>query len=332
MCQYSAKNGKPTKWHYKHLKKLCQSGAGLIMLESTAVNRQGRISKNDLVLENQEHENSLKKLIKVLKKNNIKIGLQISHSGRKGSTNLPWVKRGAPLTKNQGAWKTLSPSALKRDKKWPTPKKMDSNDINSVLKSFRSTAIRANKIGFDCLEIHMAHGYLLHQFFSSISNKRNDSYGGNLKKRCKYLLDIFNSVRQVWPKKKILGARITGSDNLNSGVKIKDAIFLSKELKKLKSDYVAVSSGGIKPITNMKFFPGYNVKLAKQIKKKVNIKVITLGMLNSTKLINKILKKKEADLVAISRRFIKEPEWLKKNNSKKKMLDSKIPNQYLRCF
>ena len=318
MCQYSAKNGSPSKWHYNHLEKLCQSGASLVMLESTAVNKEGRISKRDLVLENKKQENSLKKLVKTLKKNNIKIGLQISHSGKKGSTNLPWVKRGAPLTKSQGAWKTISPSPLKRNKNWPTPKKMDFNDINMVLNDFKSTAIRANRIGFDCLEIHMAHGYLLHQFFSPISNKRNDIYGGNIKKRSKYLLDVFSSVRKVWPKKKILGARITGSDNLKNGVKIKDAIYLSKELKKLKSDYVAVTSGGIKPITNMKFFPGYNVKFAKKIKKKVKIKVITLGMLNTINLIEKILKKKEADLVAVSRRFIKEPEWLKKKNSIKK--------------
>ena len=320
MCQYSAKNGEPSKWHYKHLDKLCKSGAGLVMLESTAVNNQGRISKKDLVLENKKQENSLKKLIKFLKKNNVKIGLQISHSGRKGSTNLPWVKKGSPLKKRNGSWETLSPSAIRRSRNWPRPKKIEISEINKILNDFKSSAIRANKIGFDCLEIHMAHGYLLHQFFSPSSNKRNDKYGGNLKKRCRYLLEIFNEVRKIWPKDKILGARITGSDNLDDGSKITDAIYLAKELKKLKADYISVTSGGIKPKTKIKFFPGYNLKFARSIKKKAKIKVIALGMLNSVGLINKILKKGDADLVAVSRKFINDPNWLKNENFIKKKI------------
>ena len=129
MCQYSAINGRPSKWHFIHLNKLCKSGASLVMLESTAVNRQGRISRKDLVLENKKDANSLKKIFTFLKKNKIKIGLQISHSGRKGSTNLPWIKKGVPLKKNEGSWKTVSPSAIKRDKKWPTPREMSQLEI-----------------------------------------------------------------------------------------------------------------------------------------------------------------------------------------------------------
>ena len=334
MCQYSAQNGKPSKWHYNHLNKLCKTGAGLVMLESTAVNKQGRISKKDLVLENNIQAKSLKKIVLNLKRNKVKLGLQISHSGRKGSTNLPWIKKGAPLKKNEGSWRTISPSEIKRDKNWPLPKEMSKKEIKKVLNDFKNTSLLANKIGFDCLEIHMAHGYLLHQFFSPISNKRKDFYGGSLKNRCRYLLEIFKTVRKVWPKNKLLGARITGSDNLKNGSKIKDAIYLAKELKKLGSDYVAVTSGGIKPKTNLKFFPGYNLKFARKIKKQVKIKVIALGMLNSKSLINKVLKEKAADLVAVSRRFINEPNWL--NEREKIKIPSislkKIPNQYLRCF
>ena len=330
MCQYSAVNGEPSKWHYKHLDSLTESGASLIMLESTAVNKQGRISLKDLVLENDKQEKSLKKLIKYLKGKKAKIGIQISHAGRKGSTNVPWINKGSPLTKKGGAWNSVSPSAIKRDVNWPKPKKMEISDINETLNDFVATAKRARRIGFDCLEIHMAHGYLLHQFFSPLSNKRNDDYGGNLKKRCNFLLKIFKAVRKVWPKNKILGARITGSDNLKNGSTIKDAIYLARELKKLKADYVSVTSGGIKPKTNMKFFPGHNLKFSKKI---VKIKVIALGMLNSITLINKILKKREADLVAVSRRFIKETYWLKKTkNLKSNRIFKKIPNQYLRCF
>jgi len=333
MCQYSAVKGEPSKWHYKHLNRLSKSGASLIMLESTAVNKQGRISLKDLVLENDKQEKSFKKLIKFLHGKKTKIGIQISHSGRKGSTNLPWINKGSPLRKSEGAWNSISSSAIKRDVNWPIPKKMEISDINKTLNDFVSTAKRAKRIGFDCLEIHMAHGYLLHQFFSPLSNKRNDGYGGNLKKRCKFLIKIFDAVRKVWPKNKILGARITGSDNLKNGSTINDAIYLARELKKLKADYVSVTSGGIKPKTKIKFFPGHNLKFSKKIKKKVKIKVIALGMLNSIVLINKILKKKEADLVAVSRRFIKEPDWLKKTkNLKSNKILRKIPNQYLRCF
>ena len=332
MCQYSSINGRPSMWHYKHLEKLSKSGAGLIMIESTAINKQGRISLKDLVLENLNQEKSFKKIIKKLKKNS-KIGIQISHSGRKGSTNIPWVKKGSPLTKKNGAWETLSSSSIKRDKNWPKPKKMEVLEMNEVLKDFVSTAVRANNAGFDLLEIHMAHGYLLHQFFSPISNKRRDEYGGSLKKRCKYLLKIFRAVRKVWPKSKILGARIPGSDNLKNGSKVNDAVYLAKELKRLGADYVSVTSGGIKPKTNIKFVQGHNLKFAKEIKKKVNIKIIALGMLNSIDLINKVLRDKEADLVAVSRRFIKEPNWFKKTiNIKTTKQYKKIPNQYLRCF
>ena len=333
MCQYSGKNGNPSGWHYKHLNNLCKSGAGLIMLESTAISNEGRITKNDLVLENNVQEKSMKKLFNYLKKNKIKLGLQISHSGKKGSTNLPWEKKGSPLTKEEGAWKTLSSSRIKRSKNWPIPFEMTSGDMLKVLNDFKSAAIRAKKIGFDFLEIHMAHGYLLHQFYSPISNKRVDKYGGNLKNRCRYLLEIFNVVRKVWPKNRVLGARITGSDNLKNGSNINDAIYLTKELKNLQADYVAVSSGGIKPKTNINFFPGYNLNFAKKIKNKVKILVIALGMLNSKSLINKILKKNYADIVAVSRRFIREPNWLKKNINKKQYFEQlKIPNQYKKCF
>lgn len=333
MCQYSGKNGNPSGWHYKHLNNLCKSGAGLIMLESTAISNEGRITKNDLVLENNVQEKSMKKLFKYLKKNKIKLGLQISHAGKKGSANLPWEKNGSPLTKKEGAWKTLSSSRIKRSKNWPIPFEMTSGDMLKVLNDFKSAAIRAKKIGFDFLEIHMAHGYLLHQFYSPISNKRVDKYGGNLKNRCRYLLEIFNVVRKVWPKNRVLGARITGSDNLKNGSNINDAIYLTKELKKLQADYVAVSSGGIIPKTNINFFPGYNLKFANKIKKKVKILVIALGMLNSKSLINNILKKNYADIVAVSRRFIREPNWLKKNINKKQYFEQlKIPNQYKRCF
>ena len=166
MCQYSAKNGNPTQWHYDHLSKLVNSGAGLLMLESTAVSRKGMISVRDLSLCNKRNEKELKKLIKFLKKkSDTRIGLQLSHSGRKGSSMLPWVKSNHPIKNRKLSWKTLAPSAIKRDRHWPKPKQLSQNEIKKILQDFVLSARRAKKIDFDCLEIHMSHGYLLHQFF-----------------------------------------------------------------------------------------------------------------------------------------------------------------------
>ena len=185
MCQYSAEKGNPSLWHYGHLQNLAQSGAGLLMLESTAVSMEGRISKKDLTLFNNNNFKEFSKLRKHLKSiSDIPVGIQISHSGRKGSAYIPWVKSNTPLEKKIGGWTTIAPSDIKRDKKWPIPKALNLKKMNSIIKAFKKSAYLANKAGFDCLEVHMAHGYLLHQFFSPISNKRKDIYGGNLKNRC----------------------------------------------------------------------------------------------------------------------------------------------------
>tara|TARA_B100000029_G_scaffold260687_1_gene257083 strand:- start:453 stop:1517 length:1065 start_codon:yes stop_codon:yes gene_type:complete len=333
MCQYSANNGKPSKWHFNHLKKLSKLGAGLLMIESTAVSKSARISNKDLQLSNASQQASFFKLLKHLKKNNnIAIGIQISHAGRKGSAKIPWIKSNSPLRKKDGSWQTYAPSEIKRDLNWPKPEALTKTNLELIIKDFKSTTIRAKKIGFDCLEIHMGHGYLLHQFISSISNKRTDKFGGSLKNRCKYPLEIFKQVRKIWPKNRILGVRITGSDHLKNGIKVNDSIYLAKQLKNLKADYVAVTSGGILPKTGMRVHLGHRVNLAKKIRKKTKIRVIALGMMNSVKLINRVFSKKEADLVAVSRRFVNEPYWLIKEYIKSEKKHHLLPEQYLRCF
>lgn len=330
MCQYSAKNGNPSDWHYFHLLKLAMSGASILMLESTAVNSEGRISTKDLTLKNKVNEKSLKKLLIFLKKfSDIKIGIQISHSGRKGSSYIPWIKSNTPLKK--GKWKTFAPSPIKRDKFWPVPKELSSIQIKKIKEDFFKAAQRANRAGFDCLEIHMAHGYLLHQFFSKISNKRQDKYGGNLEKRTKLLIEISKKIREIWPNKKLLGARITGSDRLKNGNNIHDAIYLSKELKKVGFDYVCVSSGGVIPKTNLKIKNGFNIDLAKIIKKKSKIMVRTSGMINNVNFADKLIKNKYVDLICIGRKFISEPNFLVKQMNKK-LKQKLIPNQYKRCI
>ena len=332
MCQYSAKNGNPSKWHYGHLQQLANSGAGMLMLESTAVNMNGRISLKDLALANKKNENSIKNLVSYIRKvSKIPLGIQISHSGRKGSAEIPWIKSNYPLKKKQNGWKTFAPSLIKRDSHWPKPKALSIFQIKKIVKDFKNSANRAKRIGFDCIEIHMAHGYLLHQFFSPISNIRPDMYGGNLKNRCKLLIDIVKEVRKIWPKNKILGARVTGKDWLKKGSTTSDCIFLVKELKKAGLDYVCVSSGGILTKTNIIFKPGYQVHLAREIKKRTGIITRTTGMISDLNHAQKIISNGSADIVNFARKFIKDPTWLI-NAIKKRNKKVSIPNQYKRCF
>ena len=332
MCQYSAIKGNPSLWHYGHLQKLAQTGAGMLMLESTAVSMEGRISLKDLTLINRKNVISFKKLLNHIKSfSKIPVGIQISHSGRKGSARIPWEKSNTPLKKQNGGWTTYAPSPIRRDKKWPVPKELSIKKIKKIIKQFKNSATLANKAGFDCLEVHMAHGYLLHEFFSPISNKRKDIYGSNLENRCRFLCEIFKEVRKVWPKKKILSARVNGQDWLPNGSTVNDCIYLVKKLKKIGIDYVCVTSGGILPKTNLKFGPGYQVHLAKKVKSGTRVRTRTTGMITNLKQANNILKNKNADLINIARKFINSPTWLIseviKHNKK-----IKIPNPYTRCF
>ena len=331
MCQYSSQNGSPSNWHYQHLEHLSSTGASMVLLESTAVDRLGKISDADMCLYNDTHEKNLKKLIKFLKsKNDIKYGIQISHSGRKGSSYAPWIKHNTPLPKKK-SWKTISASSISRDKGWPKPTAMSKLQIKKVIQKFRNSAIRANRIKFDCLEIHMAHGYLLHQFFSPISNKRIDEYGGSLINRTRFLNEIAQEVRKVWPRHKILGARITGTDHLKNGLSINDAIALSKDLKRIGFDYVSISSGGILPLTKMKQKEAFRVDMAKKIKKKSKMITTTSGMITKHNVSENIIKNKKIDFITIARIIVKNPRWILEL-AKKNKIKNLIPNQYKRII
>ncbi|MDC1129896.1 hypothetical protein OAS92_04465 [Candidatus Pelagibacter sp.] len=331
MCQYSSKDGSPTKWHYQHLENLSSTGASMVLLESTAVDKPGKISEADMCLYNATHEKNLKSLIKFLKsKNDIKYGIQISHSGRKGSSYEPWIKHNSPLPKKK-SWKTFSASSISRDKGWPTPTEMTKLQIKKMIQKFKNTAVRANRVNFDCLEVHMAHGYLLHQFFSPISNKRNDEYGGNFINRSRLLNEIAKEVRKVWPRYKILGARITGTDHVKNGISIKDATLLSKSLKKIGFDYVSISSGGILPFTKMRQYEAFRVNMAEKIKHNSKMIVTTSGMITKHEVSENIIKNKKVDFITIARIIVKNPRWIFQFAKRNKVRDY-IPNQYKRII
>ena len=332
MCQYSAKNGCPSDWHYDHINNLSSTGASMVILESTAVEKIGRISRSDLCLYNDTHEKKLGDLVKYLKKNNnnVKYGIQISHSGRKGSSYEPLIKYNTPLKKGK-AWQTIAPSAIKRAKHWPKPHEMSKKKIKEIVKKFKKSLMRAKKIGFDCLEVHMAHGYLLHQFFSPISNKRNDEYGGSFENRSRLLIEISTELRKLWPKDKILGARITGSDHLKDGISLKDSCLLAKKLKTIGLDYISVSSGGIIPITKMKQSEAFRLKMANKIKKYSKITTTMSGMITDHKVATKIINRNEIDFITIARIIIRNPRWIFQL-AKLNKIKNIIPKQYQRLI
>ena len=231
MCQYSSNNGSPSSWHYKHLGSLICSGAAMLVIESTAISSEGRISDRDLCLYNKTHLKELKKLITYLKSlKNIPICIQLSHAGRKGSSFVPWIKK-IVFTKSKG-WQTISSSGIKKDLFWPTPKIATKKDLSKIINDFCKSAKLAKQAGIDAIEIHMAHGYLVHQFLSPISNKRTDEYGGSLNNRSKLAQNIIKKIKKICKDKIAIGARITGIDHVKNGLELKDSIFLSKKIRK----------------------------------------------------------------------------------------------------
>ncbi|WP_269611051.1 NADH:flavin oxidoreductase/NADH oxidase [Prochlorococcus marinus] len=332
MCQYSSSNGEPSAWHRRHLGTLALSGAGMLMIESTAVSMKGRISSKDLVLENDDQVIAFSNLLKEIKTlSDIPISLQISHAGRKGSVNVPWEKNGTSLDKYQSGWETVSASSIARDKGWQKPRQMNIDEINKTVNDFELTTKKACLAGFQGVEVHMAHGYLLHQFLSPISNKRKDQFGGDFLNRCRFPLQVIEKVREVLPREKILGVRLTGDDCLNGGWTINDCIRLAHKLKTLGVSYLCISSGGILPITKLKFGPCYQVHLAEKVKSAVQIPVRTAGMITTPKQANDIIKNGKADMVALGRQFIRDP-WFAIRAANELSERFIMPNQYKRCL
>ena len=332
MCQYSAVKGIPSDWHYRHLSNLMLSGAGLLMLESTSVSSEGKISKKDLCIETKKQRNEFKNLVSYLKKINDKpIGIQLSHSGRKGSSNIPWIKHNSPL-KNNESWITLSSSDIPKDTGWPKPRKLKINEIEKLKIKFHNSIKNSLYANFDLLELHMAHGYLLHQFLSPICNNRNDEYGGNKFNRFRLPLEIAKITRTIWPKNKILGARITATDHLKDGIDINEAIEFCIELEKIGFDYICVSSGGIITKTNMKQKEFFRLNLAKEIKKRTKLKVGITGQADNMMLAEKYIKKKFIDNIFIGRKFLKNPFFLFEDKFLKRIGFENPPAQYLRGY
>ena len=309
MCQYSALDGCAGAWHMLHLGSLALSGAGLLCLEATAVEAEGRISLGDLGLYDEATEAALVPVLAAIRAHlKIALGIQIAHAGRKASTPVPW-QGGGQLSVADGGWVTSAPSALPFKEGERAPVALDAAGLVRVRQAFVATAERALRLGFDAVELHAAHGYLLHQFLSPLSNLRSDQYGGSLENRLRFPLEVFDAVRAVLPASKILGVRVSATDWVEGGWDLPQTIELGRRLKQRGVDYVTASSGGLSPSQKIALGPGYQVPFAEAIKQATGVATFAVGLITEPRQAEDIVATGKADAVALARGMLYDPRW-----------------------
>jgi 2,4-dienoyl-CoA reductase-like NADH-dependent reductase (Old Yellow Enzyme family) len=308
MCQYSAKNGVPSDWHLVHLGSRAVGGAALVIAEATGVSAAGRISPGDTGLWNDEQEKAFARIATFVKEQGARAGIQLAHAGRKGSTHVPWTKNGAPLQSGEGAWITEGPSPQAFGD-YPPPRELNLAEIKRITQEFTQSAERAHRAGFDVVELHFAHGYLLHEFLSPLSNHREDNYGGSLENRMRFSLEIARAVRAVWPSEKPLFARISASDWVEGGWDVTQSVALARELKTAGVDLVDCSSGGNVPKAPIPNTPGYQVPFAEQVRREAGIPTGAVGLITEAKQAEEILVKGQADAIFLARAMLRDPYW-----------------------
>lgn len=311
MCMYSAKGGLPSAFHEQHIGRLALSGAGLVLIEATSVSAQGRISDGCLGLWSDEQEDAFCKLLdRVRTYCDTPIGIQIGHAGRKASTSAPWINGGGPLTKDAGMWPVVGPSTLPFKPDWPVPAAMDEAMMDEVIQQFTDTARRADRAGFDALELHAAHGYLLSSFLSGVANLRHDEYGGSLQNRMRFPLRVAKAVRDVWPRTKALGIRLNGSDWSDAGITPEEAAIFAKAVAGIGYDWLHISSGGNDPAASISATTGYQIPFAAQIKREnPDVTVIGVGLIKTPDQAEGIVSANDTDLVAVGRAILANPNW-----------------------
>lgn len=312
MCQYSAIDGLAGDWHLVHLGRFAIGGAALVFVEATAVEARGRISPGDMGLWNDDQARALARIVDFLKANGAAAGVQLAHAGRKGSTRRPW-DGGAELTEADAArgeapWETIAPSALPFAQNYPLPSAMSTADMAEVIVAFREAAKRALDAGFDVVEVHAAHGYLLHEFLSPLSNHRTDSYGGDLSGRMRFPLEVIETVRAVWPAEKPLFVRLSCVDHMEGGLTVEDAVQIAKTLKLLGVDLVDCSSGG-NTAAPIALSPGYQVPYAEAVRRQAQIATMAVGLILDAVLAQNIVAEGKADLVALARPALDDPNF-----------------------
>jgi 2,4-dienoyl-CoA reductase-like NADH-dependent reductase (Old Yellow Enzyme family) len=309
MCQYSAVDGEANDWHFTHINSLALSGAAIFCIEATAVEATGRITPGCLGLWNDATEAALKPIIASVRKHSpVAVTMQLAHAGRKGSSHVPW-DGGQQIPVAQGGWRTEAPSALPHKEGEAAPLAFDDKGLARVREAFVATAQRAERLGLDGLELHCAHGYLLHQFLSPISNRRTDQYGGSLPNRMRYPLEVFDAVRAVFPAHKPVGIKVSATDWVEGGWDSAQTIELAKELKARGVDWIDASSGGVSPLQKIPLGPGYQVQFAQALKEATGVNTIAVGLITQARQAEAIVASGQADMVALARGMLYDPRW-----------------------
>lgn len=308
MCQYSceAGDGMATAWHLVHLGTRAVGGAGLVFTEATAVTPEGRISPQDLGIWSDAHADALRPIAAFVKAQGAAVGIQFAHAGRKASTTRPWEgSRG--LSDADGGWPPLAPSPIPFSDTNRVPREMTERDIALVVRSFAQAAERARRVGFDVIELHAAHGYLLHEFLSPLANRRTDRYGGPFENRARLLLEVADAVRAVWPEDKPLFVRLSATDWMPGGWEVGDSVRLAAELRHHGVDLIDCSSGGMSPAQQVPLEPGYQVPFAERLRRDASILTMAVGLIATAEHADRIVAGQQADLVALAREFLRNP-------------------------
>ena len=309
MCQYSAIDGSMTDWHLMHLGHLSLSCAGMLVVEATGVTPAGRITHGCTGLYTDANEAAMKRVVDFVRSiSPIHVGIQLAHAGRKASAERPWEGRGA-LKPEQGAWEPVAPSAIPLAPGWHTPRALDRAGMIEVRDAFVAAARRADRLGFEFVELHSTHGYLLSEFLSPLSNRREDEYGGSLENRMRFPLEVFSALREAWPKEKPLGAKIGGTDFAPGGWTTDEAVAYARELKARGCDYVTVSGGGVVLDAKVPTGPGYQVPYAERVRRETGITTGSVGLISDPQHAEEIVASGKADFVSLARAMLYDPRW-----------------------
>jgi 2,4-dienoyl-CoA reductase-like NADH-dependent reductase (Old Yellow Enzyme family) len=328
MCQYSSDDGSANDWHLVNLGHLTLSGPALAFFEATHVSPEGRITDSDLGLYSDENEEGMSRVVRFVRRwARSKIGVQLAHAGRKGSTLPPWD--GGGPAKPPHSYPIVAPSATPFDEGWHVPAELDAAGLRKIRNDFAAAARRAERLGIDVVELHFAHGYLAHEFLSPLSNRRGDEYGGSLENRLRFPLELFENVRAVWPARKPLGVRISATDWVEGGWDLEQSVAFATALKERGCDFIDVSSGGLSPKQKIEVKPGYQVPFAARIKRATGMTTIAVGTITDPLQAEAIVSGGDADMVMLARGFLRNPRWVW-DAADALGGESFVPNQYLR--
>jgi 2,4-dienoyl-CoA reductase-like NADH-dependent reductase (Old Yellow Enzyme family) len=330
MCEYSSDDGFANDWHLVHLGSRAVGGAALVMTEATAVTAEGRITPGDLGIYKDEHVTNLARLVAFVKRHGAVPGMQLAHAGRKGSCHVPWAS-GAPLNPQEGAWRTVAPSPQPFRAGEPAPAELTRPEIRTILEAFAAAARRALAAGFEVLEIHGAHGYLINEFTSPLSNQRTDEYGGSYENRVRFALEVTAAVRSAWPEHLPLFVRISATDWKEGGWTLDDSVALAPLLKECGADLIDCSSGGLAPDAQVQTGPAYQTPFAERIRRETGVLTGAVGLITEAAQADEIIRSGRADLVLLAREFLRDPYW-PLHAARTLGVDLSPPVQYSRAF